>query len=257
MYTSLFNSFTILYPIHTHAIATCDPCNLRTLINPHAYTLSLNFIGINLPNSLIWFFKNNLALIKLVLNHIALLLIFPLFTFRSDQLQEALIYNNSTVLIRGVRYGLIHTISAPLTSPLISAVGFIMLATNGYITLANVKLSTRITYEKAVTYIWCTLLVIYLIILYSNSILFTHRYNTLNTIIPLLTILYLFHSFHVLLFINPIIPITTLNIIHAIMKGTIDGLAGIKFVRRRISLPFVFPIHSPFPLFSVSPLSYP
>lgn len=243
MYTSPFSNFTILYPIHSHATATCDPCNLNTLMNLHAYTLSLNFIGINLLNSLIWFFKNNLALMKPVLNHIALPPMFLLFTFRRDQLHDALIYSSSTVLINGVRYGLIHTMSALLTSLPISAVGFIILATNGYMTLANVKLSIKITYEKAVTYIWCTLLVIYPMVPYSNSILFTHIYNTLITIILLPTILYLFHSFHTLLFMNPIIPITTLNIIHAIMKGTSDGLAGIKFVRRRLSFSFMFLSH--------------
>merc|ERR1712168_49746 len=171
---SPFFSFIILYPIHTHAAATWDLCNLNTLMNPQAYTLSLNFIGINLLNSFNWLLRNSLAPTNPLLSHNILPLMFLLFTFRSDQLHDALMYNNSTVLISGVRYGLIHVIPPPLLSSLISAVGFIILDTNGYITLANVKLSTRITYENAVTFIWCTPLVMYPITPYSSSIPFTH-----------------------------------------------------------------------------------
>jgi len=109
-----------------------------------------------------------------------------------------------------------------------------MLATKGYITLANVKLSTKITYENAVMYIWCLPLVIYPIILYSNSKLLIHIYIAPITPTLLITRHILLHPFHVFLFMNTIILITLLNIIHAIVKGTPDGLAGIKFVRRRI-----------------------
>lgn len=138
------------------------------------------------------------------------------------------------MFISGVRYGFIHTISAPPLSSLISAVGFIILATNGYITLANVKLSTKITYENAVTYIWCLLLVIYLIVPYSSSMLLVHTYIALPTLTSLATRHILLHLFHTFLFMNTIILITPLNIIHAIMNGTLEGLAGIRFVRRRI-----------------------
>lgn len=216
-------------------------------MNPHAYTLSLNFIGIRPPNSFTWFLRNSLALTNLLLSHTIPLLIFPAFTFRSDQLHDALIYRSNTVFIRGVRYGFIHTISAPPPSSLISAVGFIILATNGYITLANVKLSTKITYENAVTYIWCPLLVIYLITLYSNSRLLTHMYIALPILLILAIKHILLHLFHTLPFMNTIIPITPLNIIHAIVKGTPDGLAGIRFVRRRI---LTFPLSSLLFLFS-------
>jgi len=114
-----------------------------------------------------------------------------------------------------------------------------MLATKGYITLANVKLSTKITYENAVTYIWCLLFVIYPITLYSNSKLLVHMYIAPVTPTIPVTRHILLHPFHTFLFMNTTILITLLNIIHAIVKGTPDGLAGIRFVRRRI-LPLLF-----------------
>merc|ERR1712045_625640 len=52
----------------------------------------------------------------------------------------------------------------------------------------------------------------------------------------------LLHPFHTFLFTYTIILITLLNIIHAIVKGTPEGLAGIRFVRRRISTPLLLPL---------------
>lgn len=68
--------------------------------------------------------------------------------------------------------------------------------------------------------------------------------------------LHLLHLFHTFLFRNTTILITILNIPHAIINGTIEGLAGIRLVRRRI-LSFFFHSHFSFPLIVTLSLSFP